>query len=97
MLRGDERLKGIEFVDLDNISTDLAEYNMFFFKSIDDMYISMFTDRIKSKSVYMLDYRFNFDENGLLKVNPNIETLEINRNTINIINVYDKQRLGMGE
>ena len=97
MLRGDERLKGIELVDLESISNDLAEYNTFFFKSTDDMYITMFAEKIKSKSVYILDYRFNFNENGLLKDCPNLGTLELNRNIINVINVYDKQRLGMGE
>ena len=97
MLKGDQRLKGIELIDLESLSKDLAEYNTFFFKSIDDMYISLFTNKIHSKSIYILDYRFNFKENGTLKDSPNIGTLELNRNTINIINVYDKRRLGMGE
>lgn len=97
MLRGDERLKGVELVDMESLSKDLAEYNTFFFKSTDDMYITLFAEKIHSKSIYILDYKFNFKKDGTLKNNPSMGLLELNRNTFNIINVYDKQRLGMGE
>lgn len=97
MLRGDERLKGVELVDLDSLSSDFTEFNTFFFKSVDDMYITAFADKIKSKSIYILDYKFNFSKEGTIRNTSSINTLEVNRNIINIINVYDKQRLGMGE
>lgn len=97
MLKDDPRLEGIDLIDLDQVNKKIKEFNLFFFKSIDDMYIDLFAKKIHSKAVYFLDYKYNFNKQGALKESVYTDILEVNRNILNIINVYDRSRLGMEE
>ena len=98
MLREDKLLKHVEFIDLSNLLPRVKskEFNAFFFKSMDDMYIDILTKYITSSTVYILDFAFNFDDEELKNTAYNA-ALRVNRNDINIISVYDKSRLGMEE
>ena len=97
MIKYDRRLAGIQLVSLEDLR-DIEDYNLFFFKSLEDMYISMIGPKVKSDSVYIMDYRFNYNEKGTdLKDCPFYAQLEVNRNTINVINAYDRNRLHMEE
>lgn len=93
-LKNDRRLAHMELVDLEYIK-NLDDYNCLYFKSLEDAYLSLFINKINSKSIYILDYRYNFNKDGDLISTNNHLQLKNNRNIINIINAYDKSRLGM--
>lgn len=98
MLKNDENLKHVEFIDLETVKHRIKDFNIYFFKSIDDMYIDLLTPLLHTKSIYIMDYRFNFDETGEdLRKSVYTGTLLLNRNVINVINAYDRKRLGMEE
>ena len=98
MLSNDENLKHIELVDLETVKHRINDFSIYFFKSTQDMYIDLLTPLLRTKSIYILDYRFNFNEDDTkLRDSSYIGELVLNRNVINIISAYDRERLGMEE
>lgn len=91
-IKSDENLNNMTIIDIGNIDTYKNEFTAFFFKSVNS---GLFRDIIVSsplKSIYILDYRFNFDQ-GNLKNSIQIVASEMQHCTLNIINAYDINRL----
>lgn len=93
MLSKDDNLKHIELVDLENAKHRINENNIFFFKSLDDMYIDLLTPLIHSSSIYLLDYNYNFGDDGSLKDTVYRARLVLQRNVFNIISAFNRSLL----
>lgn len=77
-----------------NEITDVEPFNQFYFKDIDNQYLDYLAKYIRSDSVYFGYYNYNM-EDGNIKVNKNVSILSINRNSIYLIDIYNKQKLGV--
>ena len=92
-------LKGIQFVNQKYVNENVEEFNQFYVKNVNDSYINGLSSRLDHKTVYVLDYGFNFqpaeDDPGMveLKNSPAIIELDMNRNHVNIITAYDINKL----
>lgn len=88
-------IKGYDVNDNDTFDI-LKRYKQFFFISnYDGMYLPKLLKILLVKSIYILDYGYNFDKEGHLIINNNLDILlNTNRCQLSIIDVYDRKRLG---
>ena len=71
----------------------IFNYKQFYFKRTDDIYINSILPSLIENSIYFLDYGFNVDEEHKLIINKNTEQLQLQFNSLLIINAFDNDRL----
>jgi len=81
-------------VSLDEVlKSDISIYQQFFFKDIDNTYINSLAEKIYSSSVYIGNYTYCSDKDEQIIINRNVGLLNLNRNTIFKIDIYNKNKL----
>lgn len=93
LLQEDEDLSKVDFVDGKTVITTIDNYSQFFINSLYGKYTEELMKRLDHRNIYILDYKYNFDEKGKFIEAPSIIGFEAARNTLNIINAYDISRL----
>ena len=76
-----------------DIIETISMYEQFYFKSVDDYYLSILADSIKSKNIYFANYKFNFDGNYMIKDSKYTAILDILRNKCSSIDIYNREKL----
>jgi len=91
----DTLLSKIRSINIDNIVEYLSYIDQYYFKATEDLYFYLSCKTLKSNSVYILDYDFNFEnkEKGILKQSREIGVALANRCVINIIGAFDKRTI----
>ena len=87
-------LNSIKAVDIKDIPYQCSNLDVFFFKTIFDDFIRASLPVLQSKVVTILDYKYNFDENGDLYNTAETALIDANRCRFNIINAYNKKEIG---
>ena len=87
-------LNKIKNIIIDDIAIQDLKLNVFYFKSVIDTYFRKCIPILLSKNIIILDYDYNFDEDGNIKMNDYTIAIEMTRCRVNVINAYNKQEIG---
>ena len=77
-----------------DIPYNCNDLNVFFFKSTIDPYLHISIPILRSKNINILDYDYNFEEDGSLIGSKDIAVAEMARCRLNVINAYNRQEIG---
>ena len=88
----------IQAVTIEDIRERFDMYKQFYFRSIvDDPYLNTIYKGISKSFVYILDYRRNFDNEGKLKTNDIVDTMEKNLVSFGAINAFTHNLNNQGD
>ena len=94
IINKDPVLKRIKKVSIGDIPYNCNNLDVFFFKSTIDPYLHISIPILRSKNINILDYDYNFEEDGNLIVSKDIAIAEMSRCRFNVINAYNRQEIG---
>ena len=96
-----ENVLEAKFVDKDYVNKNKDSFNQFYIKYTDDQYSTSLIQFIDHRNIYILGYGFNFElaEDKSIKLKETAATVgfSVKRNTINIIDAYDVNKLLLGK
>lgn len=84
----------LHFIDIYELNDNAKIYNAYFVKSVDDKYFSLFMKFARSVTFYILDYKYNFNDDGELLDTKDTLAAQVAHCPINIINAYNIEKLG---
>lgn len=93
ILSSNKTLSNFKRVNINDIVNTCTDMNVFYFKSASDSYFTISLPILKSKNIMILDYGFNFDEEGGIVATKETATAELNRCQYSIINAYNRKEI----
>ena len=96
-LSGFEEFNDIPLVSYFELDDKLDHYNQFYFNSVYDPLLYHVAPRINHKSIYILDYKYNYDENGELEMTLGIQGLMVQLCKVSTISAYIQNKLVIDE
>jgi len=93
LLESDPELQSIHFLDGRELIEKIDNFSQFFINTLYGSFIVGLMKRLTHRNIYVLDYKYNFNEDGEFVDAPSVIAFESERNTLNIINAYDISRL----
>ena len=93
LLESDPNLKSIRFLNGRELIENIDSYSQYFINTLYGTFVTGLMKRLTHRNIYILDYKYNFNQEGEFVEAPSIIGFEAARNTLNIINAYDISRL----
>lgn len=91
-----EDLEGVRFVDKTYVNENKNAFKQYYIKYVEDEYAMSLIEFIDHKNIYVLGYRFNFEETEDwmdIKRTPAVLGFGVKRNILNIVDAFDITKL----